>query len=202
MARSSGPRSRTLNADGSPEVYVYVQSAGSGSYGSLVAFSANNPGSARGTGAVCGRARDAASFAGATIRPRLYLSVTSGSACGTGTAGGWYLDLACLSVSDGDSPNCLEYSWEKRPRCAEPTIERHHRHRGSGRGHLEPFPGGLEPNAPEHRHRRHPVVTQERAMEGAAAHSQFLCESSHGPGVAKMSGQQIPTGLRWHFVRN
>jgi len=31
-----------LNADGSPEVYVYVQSAGSGSYGSLVAFSANN----------------------------------------------------------------------------------------------------------------------------------------------------------------
>ena len=31
-----------LNADGSPEVYVYVQSAGSGSYGSLVAYSANN----------------------------------------------------------------------------------------------------------------------------------------------------------------
>jgi hypothetical protein len=31
-----------LNADGSPEVYVYVQSAGSGSYGSLVAFSANS----------------------------------------------------------------------------------------------------------------------------------------------------------------
>jgi hypothetical protein len=31
-----------LDADGSPEVYVYVQSAGSGSYGSLVAYSANN----------------------------------------------------------------------------------------------------------------------------------------------------------------
>ena len=31
-----------LNVDGSPEVYVYVQSAGSGSYGSLVAYSANN----------------------------------------------------------------------------------------------------------------------------------------------------------------
>ena len=30
-----------LNVDGSPEIYVYVQSAGSGSYGSLVAFSAN-----------------------------------------------------------------------------------------------------------------------------------------------------------------
>lgn len=30
-----------LNADGSPEVYVYVVSAGSGSYGSLVAYSAN-----------------------------------------------------------------------------------------------------------------------------------------------------------------
>ncbi len=31
-----------LNADGSPEVYVYVNSAGSGSYGSLVAYAANN----------------------------------------------------------------------------------------------------------------------------------------------------------------
>jgi Periplasmic lysozyme inhibitor of I-type lysozyme len=31
-----------LNGDGSPEVYVYVESAGSGSYGSLVAYSANN----------------------------------------------------------------------------------------------------------------------------------------------------------------
>jgi hypothetical protein len=30
-----------LNGDGSPEVYVYVTSAGSGSYGSLVAYSAN-----------------------------------------------------------------------------------------------------------------------------------------------------------------
>ena len=30
-----------LNADGSPELYVYVTSAGSGSYGSLVAYSAN-----------------------------------------------------------------------------------------------------------------------------------------------------------------
>jgi hypothetical protein len=30
-----------LNLDRSPEIYVYVQSAGSGSYGSLVAFSAN-----------------------------------------------------------------------------------------------------------------------------------------------------------------
>jgi Periplasmic lysozyme inhibitor of I-type lysozyme len=30
-----------LNVDGSPEIYVYVASAGSGSYGSLVAFSAN-----------------------------------------------------------------------------------------------------------------------------------------------------------------
>jgi len=30
-----------LNADGSPEVYVYVTSAGSGSYGSLVAYGAN-----------------------------------------------------------------------------------------------------------------------------------------------------------------
>jgi uncharacterized protein len=31
-----------LNNDGSPEIYVYVTSAGSGSYGSLVAYSANN----------------------------------------------------------------------------------------------------------------------------------------------------------------
>lgn len=30
-----------LNADGSPELYIYVASAGSGSYGSLVAYSAN-----------------------------------------------------------------------------------------------------------------------------------------------------------------
>ena len=31
-----------LNADGSPEIYIYVTSAGSGSYGQLVAYSANN----------------------------------------------------------------------------------------------------------------------------------------------------------------
>ncbi|MDA0226211.1 MAG: PliI family lysozyme inhibitor of I-type lysozyme [Proteobacteria bacterium] len=31
-----------LNVDGSPEVYVFVRSAGSGSYGTLVAYSANN----------------------------------------------------------------------------------------------------------------------------------------------------------------
>lgn len=30
-----------LDADGSPEIYIYVQSAGSGSYGALVAFAAN-----------------------------------------------------------------------------------------------------------------------------------------------------------------
>jgi hypothetical protein len=30
-----------LDGDGSPEIYVYLQSTGSGSYGSLVAFSAN-----------------------------------------------------------------------------------------------------------------------------------------------------------------
>ncbi len=30
-----------LNVDGSPELYVYIRSAGSGSYGSLVAYSAN-----------------------------------------------------------------------------------------------------------------------------------------------------------------
>lgn len=30
-----------LNVDGSPEIYAYVQSAGSGSYGSLVAYAAN-----------------------------------------------------------------------------------------------------------------------------------------------------------------
>jgi hypothetical protein len=31
-----------LDADGSPEVYVYTQSAGSGSYGGLIAYAANN----------------------------------------------------------------------------------------------------------------------------------------------------------------
>jgi hypothetical protein len=30
-----------LNADGSPEIYVYANSAGSGSYGSLIAYTAN-----------------------------------------------------------------------------------------------------------------------------------------------------------------
>jgi hypothetical protein len=37
----TGAEVADLDADGSPEVYAYVQSAGSGSYGSLVAFSAN-----------------------------------------------------------------------------------------------------------------------------------------------------------------
>jgi hypothetical protein len=37
----TGAEVADLNADGSPEVYVYVTSTGSGSYGSLVAYSAN-----------------------------------------------------------------------------------------------------------------------------------------------------------------
>ena len=37
----TGAEIADLNADGSPEIYVYVTSAGSGSYGSLVAYSAN-----------------------------------------------------------------------------------------------------------------------------------------------------------------
>jgi hypothetical protein len=37
----TGAEAADLNADGSPEIYVYVTSAGSGSYGSLVAYSAN-----------------------------------------------------------------------------------------------------------------------------------------------------------------
>ena len=37
----TGAEVADLNVDGSPEIYVYVQSAGSGSYGSLVAYSAN-----------------------------------------------------------------------------------------------------------------------------------------------------------------
>jgi hypothetical protein len=37
----TGAESADLNADGSPEIYIYVTSAGSGSYGSLVAYSAN-----------------------------------------------------------------------------------------------------------------------------------------------------------------
>lgn len=37
----TGAEVADLDADGSPEIYVYVQSAGSGSYGSLVAYAAN-----------------------------------------------------------------------------------------------------------------------------------------------------------------
>lgn len=37
----TGAEVADLNADGSPEVYVYVTSAGSGAYGSLAAWSAN-----------------------------------------------------------------------------------------------------------------------------------------------------------------
>lgn len=37
----TGAEVADLNADGSPEIYVYVTSAGSGSHGSLVAYSAN-----------------------------------------------------------------------------------------------------------------------------------------------------------------
>lgn len=38
---ATGAEVADLDANGSPEVYVFVQSAGSGSYGSLVAFAAN-----------------------------------------------------------------------------------------------------------------------------------------------------------------
>lgn len=38
----TGAEIADINADGSPEIYVYVNSAGSGSYGTLVAYSANN----------------------------------------------------------------------------------------------------------------------------------------------------------------
>ena len=38
----TGAEVADLNADGSPEIYVYVTSAGSGSYGSLIAYAANN----------------------------------------------------------------------------------------------------------------------------------------------------------------
>ena len=38
----TGAEVADLNADGSPEVYVYVTSAGSGSYGSIAAWSVNN----------------------------------------------------------------------------------------------------------------------------------------------------------------
>jgi hypothetical protein len=37
----TGAEVADINGDGSPEIYVYVTSAGSGSYGSLVAYSAN-----------------------------------------------------------------------------------------------------------------------------------------------------------------
>ncbi len=37
----TGAEVADLNGDGSPEFYVYVQSAGSGSYGTLIAYSAN-----------------------------------------------------------------------------------------------------------------------------------------------------------------
>ncbi len=38
----TGAEVADINADGSPEIYIYITSAGSGSYGSLVAYSANN----------------------------------------------------------------------------------------------------------------------------------------------------------------
>ena len=38
----TGAEVADINADGSPEIYVYVNSAGSGSYGRLVAYSANH----------------------------------------------------------------------------------------------------------------------------------------------------------------
>jgi hypothetical protein len=38
----TGAEVADLNADGSPELYVYVSSAGSGSFGSVVAFGANS----------------------------------------------------------------------------------------------------------------------------------------------------------------
>jgi hypothetical protein len=37
----TGAEVADLDSDGSPEIYVFAQSAGSGSYGSLVAYSAN-----------------------------------------------------------------------------------------------------------------------------------------------------------------
>jgi hypothetical protein len=37
----TGAEVADINSDGSPEIYVYVQSAGSGSYGTVVAYSAN-----------------------------------------------------------------------------------------------------------------------------------------------------------------
>jgi uncharacterized protein len=38
----TGAEIADINSDGSPEIYIYVNSAGSGAYGSIVAYSANN----------------------------------------------------------------------------------------------------------------------------------------------------------------
>ncbi len=38
----SGAEIADINSDGSPEIYIYVTSAGSGSYGDLVAYGSNN----------------------------------------------------------------------------------------------------------------------------------------------------------------
>ena len=38
----TGAEIADLNSDGSPEIYIYINSAGSGSYGDVVAYSANN----------------------------------------------------------------------------------------------------------------------------------------------------------------
>lgn len=38
----TGAEVADLNGDGSPEIYTYINSAGSGTYGSLVAYAANN----------------------------------------------------------------------------------------------------------------------------------------------------------------
>ncbi len=38
----TGAEVADINGDGSPEIYIFVNSAGSGTYGSLVAYSANN----------------------------------------------------------------------------------------------------------------------------------------------------------------
>lgn len=38
----TGAEIADINVDGSPEIYIYINSAGSGAYGSLVAYSANN----------------------------------------------------------------------------------------------------------------------------------------------------------------
>lgn len=39
---ANGAEIADLNSDGSPEIYIFINSAGSGSYGSLVAYSANS----------------------------------------------------------------------------------------------------------------------------------------------------------------